>query len=232
MKNIRTLALALAAITLLPALAAAGIVNPILDFGPSYAKETGRSAGDHGSANGASLTIVGHVVIFNEPFDDLDPNDPGKEYTYIMEATSGGSSSSPAGPYTFYSTTYSNATFRVYCDAAQNADFADESTFTDGDMILSGDMTNLVITSNDVGTGCAGDQNADIAFTGGSLFSRMSDNGVGFPGINTGLFSICASQVPAAQQAQGYFGLSNTKFDVDPAVPTTQDSWGAIKSQY
>ncbi len=220
-----------AAALLLPAVSSAAFVNPIVDFGTGYAFEGTRAAGDHLSSSGDVLTIVGHVVAFDEPFDDLDANDPAVEYTYVYSGlTSGGTAVSGSGLTAVYDTDYAGGILRVYADPAMNSDFANPSTFADGEMILELSLSNFHTTT--LAINCSGNQSGSFHFTGGTLFSRVSAGGVGFDGVFTGLFSVCTNLIPSAQQAQGYFGLSDTKLDIDPPVPTERKSWGRIKSLY
>ncbi|NNF06269.1 MAG: hypothetical protein HKN21_05880, partial [Candidatus Eisenbacteria bacterium] len=138
------LVLSVVAAGLLVAPASAAIVNPVMDFGIGYAKEGTRVADDHTSTSGDVLTIVGHVVQFQEPFDDLDPNDPNKEYTYVYTGmVSQGTAIQPAGSFTFYNTDYTGGTLSVYCDTAQDADFANMTGFDNGDLILQANVGTL-----------------------------------------------------------------------------------------
>lgn len=210
--------------------ATAAIVNPVVDFGSGYAMENGRPVDDPTSTPGDVLTVVGHVVAFNEPFDDLDPNDPMQEYTYVYsDLISLGTVVSGGGSFIFYDTDYAGGVLRVYCDTAMNSDFANPATFMDGDMILEASLSNFHISTKNFN--CAGNQNADLLFTGGSLFDRVSVGGVGFDGIITGLFSVCNEQVPDALENM-YFGLSDTKIDVNPPTPVENRTWGQLKRLY
>lgn len=209
-------------------LTAAAVVNPVMDFGSGYALEGTRVVGDQTSTAGDQLLIVGHVVQFQDPFGDLDPNDPTKEYTYVYsDLTSQGTIVTGGGSFIFYDTAYNGGVLRVYCDPAMDSDFANPASFANGDLILEAAVTNFSTSTRSFT--CSGNQNAEITFTGGSLLSRLA----GFQcGIITGLFSVCTSQVPAARQAEGYFGLSDTKIDVDCPVPSENSTWGRIKTQY
>ncbi len=203
-------------------------VNPIVDFGTGYAKEDARMVDDNISTAGDVLLIVGHVVGFNSPFDDLDPNDPAVEYTYVYRnLVSLGTVVSGSGLTAVYDTDYSGGVLEVYADPSLDADFANPATFMNGTMILQASLSGFHLTT--LAISCAGTQTAGFQFTGGSLFSRVSAGGIGFGGLAPGLFSVCTGQVPAAQQAQGYFGLSDTKLDLDPATPTEKRTWGQIK---
>ena len=233
MKNLKLIVpvLVAAAALLAPAASMAAFVNPIVDLGTGYAVENGRLAGDHTSTSGDALTIVGHVVQFQEPFDDLDPNDPALEYTYVYTGlVSAGTVVAGSGLTAVYDTDYAGGTLRIYADPAQNADFANPATFSDGTAILELDLSNFHLKT--LAINCSGNQSASFQFTGGTLFSRVSSGGVGYEGVIVGLFSVCSNLVPSAQQAQGYFGLSDSKLDIDPPVPTEKQSWGRIKSLY
>lgn len=208
----------------------AAIVNPVVDFGESYAKEGTRMAGDHTSTAGDMLTIVGKVVDFNDPFADLDPNAAGIEYTYIMTGMLSQGTLPPPSPFVQYVTNYSGGTFRIYEDDTPDADFASQATYTDGTMILEGAFAGFRTETLSISP--SGNQNSDFQFTGGTLFNRVSQGGVGFLGIDTGSFSVHTMFVPLAQRNQGYFGMSDTKLDVQPPVATEPTTWGRIKSQY
>ena len=215
----------LALVLAVPALA---FVNPIVDFGTGYAKEDARVAGDHTSTAGDVLTIVGRVVAFNDPFADLNPNDPAMEYTYVYRnLVSLGTTVAGSGLTAVYTTDYSGGVLEVYADPSKDSDFANPATFMNGTMILQASVSGYRLTT--LAINCSGNQTAAFQFTGGTLFSRVSVAGVGNTGVAPGLFSVCTGQVPAAQQGQGYFGLSDTKLDMEPPVPTEPRSWGQIK---
>lgn len=201
------------------------LVNPVVDFGAaSYAREGTRVAGTHTSTAGDVLTIVGKVVVFNDPFTDLNPNAAGMEYTYIMTGmVSQGTVFSGT-----YQTGYTGGTFRIYEDTTPDANTATLATFQDGTMILEGAFTGFRTTS----ISSTGSQNSDFQFTGGSLFSRVSQSGVGFIGTDSGGFIVSSLIVPTTQKNQGYFGMSDTKLDVQPPVATEPSTWGRIKNLY
>jgi hypothetical protein len=210
-----------------PALAST-FVNPVVDFGSGYAKEGTRLVADHTSTAGDVLLIVGHVVDFNAPFDDLNANDPGVEYTYVYKnLVSAGTVVSGSGLTAVYDTDYSGGVLEVYADPSMNSDFADPATFMDGTMILQATLSAFHTTT--LAINCSGNQTCAFQFTGGTLFDRVSAGGIGDQGLAPGLFSVCTGQVPAAQQAQGYFGLSDTKLDLEPSTPTDRRTWGQLK---
>lgn len=203
----------------------AALTNPVVDFGyPSYAREGTRTTGDHTSTVGDMLTVVGMVVAFNDPFADLDPDVPGIEYTYIMT----GMVSQGTVLAGTYNTNYAGGTFRIYEDTTPDADFGNLASFQDGALILEGAFSGFHTATRNT----TGSQNADFQFTGGTLFNRVSQSGVGFIGVNTGNFSVSDTFVPVTQRDQGYFAKSDTKLDVTQPVATESSTWGRIKNQY
>lgn len=219
------IAAGLAVLVAAPALA---FVNPIVDFGTGYAKEGTRLVADQTSTAGDILLIVGRVVDFNAPFDDLDANDPAVEYTYVYKnLVSAGTVVSGSGLTSVYNTDYSGGILEIYADPSKDSDFANPATFMNGTMILQASLAGFHVTT--LAINCSGNQSAGFEFIGGSLFARVSAGGNGFGGLAPGLFSVCTGQVPVAQQGQGYFGLSDTKLDLDPATATEPRTWGQLK---
>ena len=60
----------------------------------------------------------------------------------------------------------------------------------------------------------------------------MSEGGVGDTGINTGSFNLCEQYVDDAREAEGYFAMSDTKFDVEAPTPVKASTWSRIKYLY
>ncbi len=216
--------LLVAALAVFMAAPASAFVNPVVDFGTGYAVEGTRAVDNHISTSGDNLLIVGHVVAFNDPFADLDPNDPAMEYTYVYrDLVSTGTTVAGSGLTAVYTTVYTGGILEVYADPSMDSDFANPATFSNGTMILQASLSGFTLTT--LGLNCSGNQAASFTFTGGSLFSRVP----GWGGVAPGLFSVCSSLVPSAQQAQGYCGLSDTKLDIDPGTPVEERTWGQLK---
>ncbi len=212
--------------------ASAAVTNPVIDFNAeSFAKEGLRTVDEQFSTVGDELVILGTVAQFQEPFQDLDPNDPGVEYTYVMDGMiSMGTVQGGAGSYLSYTTNYSGGNFRVYEDTTPDADFLVPATFSDGTLILQGTFSGFKIITYSFT--CAGTQNADLQFTGGTLFDRVSSAGVGTTGIDTGVFNLCEPTVPDNLEMEGYFARSDTKIDIVPPTPVKPTTWSQIKQLY
>jgi hypothetical protein len=226
-----TLVAVLLCVLAVPVLNAA-IENPVVDFGLGYSKEGTRAANDHTATAGDALKIYGVVVDFNDPFADLNANG-ALEYSYVITGltVAANTTVTPAGQFTFYDTDYSGGRFEVYEDATPDASFGNEASFTDGTLIIRGDFGDFAThTESNFFTGnCAGNQSGGFQFTGGSLYSRVSDSGTGFTGSTIGSYGICAQNVPDTQEGEGYFGFSNSRVDTNPPTPVEVMSWGAIK---
>jgi len=210
----------LVATALLAPLAAQAVVNPIIDFNPGnaceYANGVYRALGDHTSTAGDTLEIYGVVVQFNDPFNDLNPNDPTKEYTYVISGVSLGTVSVSV----VRTTNYSNAKVRVYCDPAKNASPSNKGTYTDGTLILEGTFSSLqTLTRTNSNSGSI--THDGFIATGGTLAARLE----GCSGSQvTGSFSVTVPVPPA-----GYFGTGDTKLDVECPVPAKPSTWGQLK---
>jgi hypothetical protein len=216
----------------LTAPASAAVVNPVIDFSAeSFAKEGMRTVDEQFSMPGDELVILGTVAQFQAPFEDLDANAAGVEYTYVMDGLiSLGTTQGGAGSIQIFTTNYSGGAFRIYQDTSPDKDWADPATFADGTLILQGTFSGFQIVTYSFT--CAGTQNADLQFTGGSLFSRVSSGGVGTTGIDTGVFNLCASTVDDPLEVLGYFARSDTKIDIVPPTPVTPTTWSQIKQLY
>jgi hypothetical protein len=212
--------------------ASAAVTNPVIDFSAeSFAKEGTRTADEQFSQSGDELVILGTVAQFQDPFDDLDPNAAGVEYTYVFDGLiSMGTGQSGGGGFFSYTTNYSGGEFRIYEDFSPDADFSAPATFEDGTLILKGDLSGFQIVTYSFL--CAGDQNADLQFTGGSLFNRVSSGGVGTTGVDFGVFNLCGSTVPDDLESLGYFARSDTKIDIVPPTPVKPTTWSQIKQLY
>jgi hypothetical protein len=222
---------AVLSLALLPALAGAAVVNPIMDFNEGYAAEGARTNGDHTSNIGDELVIIGFVEAFNEPFDDLDPNDATKEYTFVYSGLiSGGTVAVPLGPFTQWTTDYTGGTIRVYCDPAMDADYSNPASFANGDMILEGTFSSFSVeTDNTDGLlGCSGNVGGSVLFTGGSLSGRLDG---ACEGAIVGQFSVCSVTYNPPAGFVG-FGSGQTKLDANCPTPVENKTWGAIKSLY
>ncbi|TFG88555.1 MAG: hypothetical protein E4H17_02175 [Gemmatimonadales bacterium] len=236
--------------TVLSAAPASAQCNPIQDlpgvminFDNAWAYETDYSIANSNSAAGSQLTVVGIVSVFCTPFSDLNPLDPGTEYTFIWDGlVSQGTVTTLIGSLgaARYVTQYVGGNFRIYAGSPRNAPTAGTlpplpapgvvpAAFVDGTMILSGTMAPLTVTiSRTSGGTYSGAYRANYLCTGGTLYSRVSEVGEGL--MAAGWCPVPPNtnpcQLPAGWSAQP-FG----KWDM-PVVSALPSTWGKIKTLY
>ncbi len=223
MKNISKILLAIAvAAFLIPGATSTLAVGPVIDWGNDcYGVEPNYSG--HYSTAGNELKIFGKIHTFYDPFMDLDPNTV--EYTFVFEGmiSDGTNDFGGAG---IWMTGYTGGVFNIYADASPDFDFANQATFTDGIVILSGTLANFTTTVID-GFPPSGDAQFDFAFTGGSLYDRVTGcfgSGLGFWGD---------SLFPGISIPDGYDIHFDGKFNVDECPTAVEDgSWGEIKELF
>lgn len=204
-----------------------------------FAYETNYTAATFNSAAGSQLTVVGVVTLWCAPFNALDPNDPLKEYTFVINATSNGTGTAPiVGGGTKYTTHYTGGTFSVYEGTPRNAPASNAmpasppnatvpGNYMDGTLILSGPVDSLTTVINRLGTGqTSGSFRGKYQPTGGSMFNLLCQS-VGV-GLMNGSWGVNPASLPT-----GYSANPTGKFDA-PACPTGAypSTWGKIKSLY
>src|SRR5262249_30345990 len=123
---------------------------------------------------------------------------------------------------------HSGGVLEIYRDDTPDADFADPSTFADGELILSATIAQflLVLYSSQIPA-----QTAGLEFDGGSLFERVSRNGRGLTGTNIGNFRMQPDALPELLQARGYNALSESTININAEVPARPVTWGEIKAR-
>lgn len=126
--------------------------------------------------------------------------------------------------------TFANATVQIWEDAGTAANFASKPTFTDGTLVLSGTITNMV-----------GSRINAFGFPYGVTGDLVLDGGAGLANVdpqcngNMVLNDFINFQIPfgAWPDAQGYEEAYDSKFDCpEPTTATDPSTWGRIKAQY
>ena len=216
-----------------PLSAHAACVAPI-SWGVTYATETNYVGNI--SNPGSVLTIRGLIDCFNAPFADLDPTT--KQYTVVITGlVSGGTTINPlGGGFTNYHTVYTGGgSFAYYEDTTTPADPANPPTYSDGTAILTGVLTQLTVDITLGPTGAyvsgnfdTGPMGSGAQFTGGTLFSRVSNFGQGCPLRDTGGWNVSPNAHPAGYTAEV---AGKTDIDCQPTADKAQ-TWGATKAIY
>jgi len=222
MRILRTMLVALFVLGALVPATAQGI--EISDY-IGYAWETG---GFPPSDPGDVLQFVG-VADYMDPIAGVDLSTEEVTY-YVYGLTSlGASADDPVpGSTTYY---YSGGMLEMYRDSAKNADYGINppngtvpSTFTDGTLLLKGAFTSFAITFNQFGAASYGGQADGLA---GTLITSCSGCIYSWGGAYT---ADVGAQFPDGDS--GYDMQLDGILQIDSAVPTTDASWGTIKSQY
>lgn len=217
---------ALLVCTTVPALGA-----PVIDWDPAFYYEPGATFNN--STPGTELRIVGTVSQFGPPLAFLNATMPGTEYTFFISGliSNGTVTFGPPGTQ-FYVTTYTGGTIQVYQDASPDAVFDPfppnanvPGTFTDGTVILSGNMSNFFTQTNDFTANQTGNSEGQIAWTGGTLLDQMT----GCPALFTG--GLTWNPNPNIL-TPGYLFRHDGKVDHECPVPTRPGTWGRIKKLY
>lgn len=145
-------------------------------------------------------------------------------YTLVITATVADYQETPMGPYTGRTVVFDPASWVIYKDDVTAPDFADRTTFTDGDAILSGEINGMqgsyiggIDYSYTVG-------NADVQITGGSDIGSADCTTLVTNDFITVVYPIGG---PEPGYMEGYDPLWT-------CVPTATDgsSWGQVKGLY
>lgn len=125
--------------------------------------------------------------------------------------------------------TFNAATVEIWEDNGTAANFASKPTFTDGTLILSGTVPNMV-----------GSRVNAFGFPYGVTGDLVLDGGSGLGDLNAQcnsnmkLNDFINFQIPFGgwPDAQGYEEAYDSKFDCPDLTGTESSTWGRIKSQY
>ncbi|MBI1797854.1 MAG: hypothetical protein HYR74_12485 [Candidatus Eisenbacteria bacterium] len=225
--------MAITAAVLAIALAAPLHAGPVIDWDPAFFYEPGVTFSN--SIPGNEMKIVGIISAFGPPLQFLNANDPSKDYTfYLSGMISNGTTVIGSAGSQFYVTTYTGGTIQVYEGTPRNAVFDPNppnanvpSTFTDGTVLLSGNVSGFYTQTNDFTTFMTGNAEGNITWTGGTLISYLSSTQGPCPALFTGGLTWYPSLL-----IPGYVFRHTGKIDNDCPSPTRQSTWGRIKSLY
>lgn len=197
-------------------------------FEPGYAVWLPvRPVGSLGPApfSGDTVVILGRVSQFGGPLADLN-EPPLPEYTYVFELTSSGWMHwyDPWNDVGGVWLQFTNGVLRIYRDNYPSARYDDRATFSNGEMLFEADCTTLVYGY------LPGISAPHVRFKGGTLFDRVSKDGVGYTGTLD--WSLDTDEMPADLTALGYRGLVAGTVLVDFPVGVEPATWGRLKTLY
>ncbi len=209
--------------------ASAEIPGIVWDWAPeSYGWEPGYA--NHMSQAGATLTIVGKVDRFFDPFLDLDP--VATEYTFIFRDLVSLGSIDLGG---IIITNYAGGYYEMYKDPSNNADFGTNppsavspATFVDGTLVLTGELSNFFVQMFQGPGGWSGTYTVDVELTGpvgGEIYDRTGP----CSGTSGGGWSDEAPIIPLGYtvQVDGHMNI-----DECHGTGTENATWGSVKTLF
>lgn len=145
----------------------------------------------------------------------------GEEHTLVIQGTL--SAINHIGPIVQHE--YSSVTVKIYTDVGPltQADFANQNTFEDATLILSGVVDGTLLRTKFPGT--TGSLIGSVDWIGGTRLAELGTNVTGWPiggALNTGLGNI----------PQDYDEAWDGKSDEPEAVAVNESTWGAIKNLF
>jgi hypothetical protein len=212
MKMTKALAVGVGMTILLPALALATTA----DFS-GYADHNGPAPG----AYAVGVTYAAYTTLNDVQPDPWYPfNQVSYEYTLVIEATV--SSWAPLVFGVLNDVGFSPATFAIYEDSGTVADYADKSTFTDGNLILFGQLNNM--QGQNVVPSPAYNVSGDVEITGGS--------GMGVVACTHLLMNdFITFGVPPSSPPPGYEEGYDPQWTCTP-TGVDESTWGRMKGLY
>ena len=178
--------------------------------------DTGYVVGPRGCQpeDGTMLFIFGHVAELRAPFEDILPTEGAYEVTYVVDqfTCDGVGNWDDDFGRGGWMAEYRNGFIRIYLDDTPESDFSAPITFRDGVLLIEAQYSILLL-------GMIPSHIGMLKFTGGTLFSLVSDNESGYYGENIGSYWCC---IPDDIRQIGYVAKSFGTIDVHVPVPTEQ----------
>ncbi len=178
----------------------------------------------------ANEPFVARVVLDTTQDAPWYPFDPAKEYTAVLNAVVlfylGGFSQSvsfkPAG------------TVAIYEDSTPDADFANAATFTDGTLILNGQVNNMQGTRVDI-VALPWSISGEITLLGGAGFGNLI--GCAATGQSLSMNDYIAWEIPPNGDPipgipAGYKEEYDAEWKCLDTTPIQESTWGGVKGLY
>jgi hypothetical protein len=209
---------------------AATPIDSALTFHPTYIR-TPFDLHVHIPAPGESVSIeiVGLISEEKTPIQGLPLAQPGVEVTFSitdMEFVTAILWDSEDLEYGGLSYEFAAGWFRVYSDDSPDADPSNPTTFRDGEVLLEGIVRSYYTGLQDCYY-CPGENDGFVEFTGGSLFSEVSEEGVGYQAVFTHYPTAAPDSLSSGYQYQGDGHLT-----LYIPVSTNPATWGQLKARF
>jgi hypothetical protein len=206
-------------------------VDSALTFHPTYVRASLDLFQETPSdTDSVTVLVVGMVTGGRFPIEGLPTGQPGVEVTFVISDLSyvtWGFRYPKVCQSPDFSYQFEDGWFRVYADDSPDADLADPASFQDGELLLEGTMrsydTGLVSSY-----GCTVHNDGWVTFTGGSLFSSVSKDGVGYEA----LFIHRQDQTTDPVRSLGYQWYGDGRLTLSIPVAVRPTTWGRLKALY
>jgi hypothetical protein len=167
------------------------------------------------TSNGQPFKMVGFLTNNGVVPTPIPFNWVGEEHTVVIEATFDSQSG--------ITQSFTGATVKIFTDVGPvtAADYANQATFSDFDLVLSGVINNfqrLVFTPS------ISSYSGQVDWTGGSRLGELGANTTGY-GIGGG-GNTNSGNIPS-----GYVDCWDGKID-QPVVAVEEETWGGVKELY
>jgi hypothetical protein len=202
-------------------------VDSVLVFGPTYLFASFDISNEVHIA-GDSVTLSGYGVV-SEARPPIVPPTNGEITFTLSDLEFSRSFLWDKDDYGGLAQQFKNGTFRLFQDDSPDASLSELNTYSDGTLLLEGSIIHLDTGLRDCYF-CPGRNSAEIEFTGGSLFSQVSRNGVGY----TASFNHLVAGVPVDSTviAYGYQVPGTGSLGLFIPVSAERTTWGKIKRLY
>jgi hypothetical protein len=177
----------------------------------------------------ANETFTARVVLDTTQDDPWYPFDPTKEYTAVLNAVV----QSYLGGFNQAVFFKPNGSVAIYEDSTPDANYANPATFTDGTLLLTGQVNNMGGTRINI-TGLPWSVSGEITLLGGAGFNNLIGCAAG--GQSLSMNDFIAWQQPNGQPLPQIPAGYKEEYDAEWKCLDTTDlpesTWGGVKGLY
>jgi hypothetical protein len=177
----------------------------------------------------ANEPLTARVVLDTTQDDPWYPFDPAKEYTAVLNAVV----LSYLGGFNQAVSFKPNGSVAIYEDSTPDADFANAATFTDGTLLLTGQVNNMIGTRINI-NGLPWSVSGEITLLGGAGFGNLI--GCAAEGLSLSMNDFIAWQQPNGAPLPGIPAGYKEAYDAEwkclDLVDVDQSTWGGVKGLY
>lgn len=212
--KLNTLVIGAAVALALPALA---LATPLHGHFSGYGNHSGGVPGSYSVGE----TYDGYSTLDNVQPDPWYNWNPAKQYTAVFHTTVTATGSNPP----LLLVTFATASVQIYEDSTTPANYANPGTFTDGTLLLTGQITGMSGSRVNF-PGFNWEVHGSVNFTGGAgLGGLLCD-------LPMGMNDFIAFQSPPVFPPAGYEEAYGIDWFCDSSTSVDETTWGHMKSLY